>query len=131
MIAQLSGLLGKGDINKERVIIRIMEDTDTDYLLMVRSRKSKTKDDTILGGNISEAYWFPPKEVKKGDLVILYTKNGDRSEKKSESGQMSYFFYWGRTSPLWDDSNHIPTLIDIECWTSTFKPATDSLSKTG
>ena len=107
-----------GTLDKERLVIRVMADTVTDFCVVLRARKGTFKD-IPLGGPIPLAFWFPNTKVAKGDFIVLYTKYGDTSEKKNPSGRTSHFFYWRCAEPIWD-SKHIPTILEVEAWdTST------------
>jgi hypothetical protein len=71
---------------------------------------------SIASGKIPYAYWFMDQEMKAGDLAVLYTKAGRRSEKTSENGSTSYFFYWGLNSPIWTRSMHRAVLVNTATW---------------
>jgi len=69
----------------------------------------------LLAGTVKDVYWFPPKKVKSGDWVVLYTKVGPTSEKVTENGPTSHFFYWGKLKPMWG-SGAIPVLVETPTW---------------
>jgi hypothetical protein len=99
MKLRISSFADAGQADKERLIIKAESDTDIgDYLVMASSISSS-------GGATAgrkTAYWFPDKDVKAGDLVVLYSKSGTQSEKKLQSGATAHFFYWGlETPPQW------------------------------
>jgi len=111
MKLRISSFADAGQQNKERLIIRAESDVDVgDYLVMC-SAISPTG--TASAGR-KLAYWFPDKEIKSGDLVILYSKRGTESEKKLESGATAYFFYWGLENTVWAGGNGAVLLLTEE-----------------
>lgn len=107
----------KGDSEKERLVMRVLADTNTkDYVVM------DTTFDT--DGEISNigrrAYKFSPKDVKRDDLVILYT----RSKKTTESGASvehpagsqneAHFFFWDREASVWNEGGDRCTLLEVK-----------------
>ena len=111
MNLELRGVENVGDINRERVILRATKDADIGRFAIFKCRT--TTDDAVASGYIPAAYWFPDKKIKAGDLVVLYTKEGTRSEKTGEAGN-TYFYYWGRTEPQW--KGHIAALVSTSTW---------------
>ena len=68
---------------------------------------------------VSDVFWFPDKEVEAGDLVVLYTKRGARSERAQDSGGTVHFFYWGKPNPMWEPTaRRIPVLVEALDWQS-------------
>lgn len=112
MTLKIENVADSDEFEKERVVLRVQDDDDIGHYAVFQTRLSD--DGRALSGKIAACYWFPDKEVKTGDLVVLYTKSGERSEKKNESGTTSHFFYWGMTEPLW--TKKTPTLVTTPKW---------------
>jgi hypothetical protein len=74
------------------------------------------KENRPISGQIPHVYWFMNKDVKKGDIIVLYSKSGRRSEKNNDGGYTSHFFYWGRSGPIWT-KGRIPVLVETPEWT--------------
>ena len=101
MKLKFSSFADAGQPQKERLVLRVEEDTDVgDYLIMISSGASDGR--ATAGRKV--AYWFPDKEVKAGDLVVLYSKRGSQSEKKLDAGGTAHFFYWGLDGAQWSGS---------------------------
>jgi hypothetical protein len=101
-----------GNYGKERIILKALNDINVgDYLLLV----SDKVDNSPTSGK-KESYWFPDKEVKQGDLVVLYTKRGDSSEKKLKSGKTAHFFYWGLRDSIWEDEDNVAVILNAPNW---------------
>lgn len=109
----LQGLKNPGDVEKERVVIEILEDGNVGQLLVASTIQA---DDNSVSPRISNPYWIPDQDVKKGDLVIVYTKSGQKSNRKNETDSYSYFFYIGMDSSIYDESNKTTVVFDISNW---------------
>jgi hypothetical protein len=97
----ISSVANAGEVDRERVVMKASADIDIGkYALFCCKRSGET---SVNDGAIPAAYWFADKTVKAGDFVVLYTKSGKRSEKSNNSGGNSYFFYWGKSAPIWTD----------------------------
>ena len=57
-------------------------------------------------------FWFPDKEVKKDDLIVLYTKKGKSSVKTNPSGNVSHFLYWELDQSVWRE-DRVAVLCEI------------------
>lgn len=103
-----------GDPQRERLIFRAQDDTDLGVFLVLLAHKST--ETQPLSGAIPHCYWFEDKAVKKGDTIVLYTKNGSRSEKENANKTTSYFYYWGFKAPMLKDGRLLPVLIESDNW---------------
>ncbi len=103
----------RGDLEKERIIFAVKDDDFLGAYLVFKSKKTGEK---MVSSKTEATYWFPDKEVKKGDLVVLYTKVGINTEKKNTDGTTSFFFYWGLTDSLWNDSVDAVVLTRLQEW---------------
>lgn len=112
MKLKISSFADVGQPEKERLIIRAESDADVgEYLVMATS--ISTDGNATAGFKL--AYWFPDKEVKAGDLVVLYSKSGKQSEKQLTSGVTAHFFYWGlQKLPVWSSAKGAVLLLAAE-----------------
>lgn len=94
----------------ERIVINVLEDTDIGEFLILDTTYNNGK----VSNKVRHPYWFPDKKVKKGDLVILYTRKGTQSIKKNESGSTSHFFYWGLDSNVWNNDGDCALLLHVD-----------------
>lgn len=69
-------------------------------------------------GNVSNknrhVYLFPTQALKKGDLVVLYSKKGENSTIENKNGSISYFYYWGLDSTVWNNEGDEALLLHID-----------------
>ncbi len=96
-------------------MLRIIHDVDIGHYILFAGR--------ITGSGVSPnavpaAFWFPDKEIKKGDLVVVYTKEGSFSSKSNPSGTTSFFYYWGLQESLFSRDRHAAVLAQISSWQS-------------
>lgn len=113
MTIELSSIAGRKDLTRERLILKVTSDDDIGFYAIFRS--AVFDEPKVSSGPIPFVYWFTNKSVKAGDYVVLYTKGGTRSEKKSENEQTSHFFYWGLEKPIWTDG-YMPVLVETPNW---------------
>ena len=92
MIITIDYIKDAGIIDKERIVFSVKEDGQLGKYLIA---ESNTIDDSRFSAKIKNPFWFPDKDVKAGDLVILYTKEGSTNTVSNEDGSHLYFFYWG------------------------------------
>ena len=107
-----------GKIENERLVINVLKDDDIG-LYGVFCTKAKNGD--VYSNKMKNAFWFPDKETKTGDLVVLYTKNGNSSIRSNSDGTTSYFYYWGLNEPIWDKQEVGAVLFKVSDWMSYLK----------
>lgn len=93
MKVRMSKILGFGDPENERILIDVLEDCELgNYVLAL----SNIVNDTSISNKIENVYWLENQELKKGDLVVVYTKRQGAAIQKIEnqSGVVSYFLFW-------------------------------------
>lgn len=113
MNLELSGVRDAGDIERERVVMTAAADVDVGDYAIFNCELGKTG--KVLAGNVRDVYWFMNKKIKKGDLVILYSKKGASGEKNNDDGTKSHFFYWRDTHPIWTPGR-VPVLVETPVW---------------
>ncbi len=79
MKLKISSFSDAGNQQKERLIIKLNADIEIGEYVVFCSRTSSDGNPTS-GRKI--AYWFPDGSIQSGDLVILYTKQGNTSTKE-------------------------------------------------
>ena len=114
MRIEIRSIADKGHYQKERLVLRIMADTDIGDYLVIQTG--------FVHGGVSvetyHSYWFPYKSVSTGDLVVLYTKTGQENEKRLGSGKTAHFFYWGLEEAIWKFSDRASVVLHAPIWES-------------
>lgn len=99
MKVRLVKILNYGDSENERILIEVSDDCDLgNYILAL----SNVVDENSISNKIESVYWLENKQLKKGDIVVVYTKRQGSSIKKIEnnSGVTSYFLFWNLDTTL-------------------------------
>ena len=112
MKIEIKSIADKGDPNKERLVLRVLQDVNIGYFLVLCTGFSEGQVNT----GVNETFWFPDKEVQAGDLVVLYSKSGATNEKTLEGGSKAHFFYWGLSGPLWNAANRGVVVVHAPEW---------------
>jgi hypothetical protein len=120
MKLEISSFANPGDLSRERIVLRVSGDIDVGDYAVFSSGVTRAGEPT---SGRKAAYWFPDGEVKAGDLVVLYTKKGTSSAKSLDKGQRTaHFFYWGKETALWGNSEHCAVVLLIDEWESAVPP---------
>ncbi|MBC8725069.1 hypothetical protein F6X37_26855 [Paraburkholderia sp. 31.1] len=105
-----------GDISKERLVLRALDDINIGDYVILRSKRSND------GGPLSgakSAYWLPDVVVKVGDLIILYTKTGAAGKKALSRDRTAHFYYWRMKEAIWGaDKGNIAIVLESKSWES-------------
>jgi len=105
------------EFDRERIVLRATADIDVgDYLIL----RTRANGDVVQAGRARDSYWFRDKEVRTGDLIVLYSKSGTPREKRNDDGSVTHFFYWGLSEPCWSQSDSAAVLIRLREWKSYF-----------
>lgn len=113
MKVSLKYVRNPGMLDKERVVFTVNKLTDIGLFGVMTSNISK--DGGALSGG-RQAFWFPDKEVKPGDIVVLYSKRGTLSTKENSDGTTSHFFYWNLAIPIWKAAQNGVVLFETRSW---------------
>lgn len=100
-------------LDKERIIFEVLEN---DFLGAYLVLKSKQIGEKTVSNKTEGTYWFPDKNVSKGDLVVLYTKSGVNTERKNNDGTTTHFFYWFIDEAIWNSPEDTVILIATQEW---------------
>src|SRR6185437_7216541 len=119
MNIEIRSLIEKGDLERERLTLRVLKDADVGDFLVMRSGHNGEDVTT----DIHNAFWFPYAKVESGDLVVLYTKSGSIKSRPLTTGKTAHFFYWGLVDPIWATSHVSAILLFAPDWQG--RPARD------
>jgi hypothetical protein len=113
MKLKITSIADLGAAEKERLVFKVLADTDVGEFGVFRTRE---RSGTVTTG-VLDAFWFPDKKVAAGDLVVLYSKAGARSEKTLEGGNTAHFFYWGAEGTMWE-KGMAAVVFHVDEWNS-------------
>ncbi len=114
MKIDFQSIADKGNYDKERLVLKVLADTDIGDYLVIQTGYS---DGGVTIGTY-ETFWFPYKSVSAGDLIVLYTKSGNDNAKELKRGRSAHFFYWGLTKSMWTNKQRAPVILHAPEWVS-------------
>lgn len=117
MNVEIVGIRNADELERERIVLRAVQDTDIGNYLILRAR---TKNNVVHAGSVPDSYWFRDKRVRAGDLIVLYSKSGTTREKHNDDESVTHFFYWGLSSPCWSRADSAAVLVRLREWESYF-----------
>lgn len=88
------------DSEKERVVLKVNQPTNLGGYIIAESIQVG---ENAISSEIKNSYWLPDQELKIGDLVVLYTKKGEKSSVLNKDGSTTYFYYLGLNNPLFSE----------------------------
>lgn len=110
---KIRGLREAGNLEKERVVIEILEDGDAGKLVVASTVQQGPSN---VSPRIKSPYWIPDQEVSKGDLVVIYTKKGQRNSRENDDSTSSHFFYMGKSESLYSGKDDTAAVFNIANW---------------
>ena len=113
MKLKITAIRDAGNLQKERVVMKVESSCDVGEFLLLQTG---FRNGSVTTG-VRNTFWFPDKSVGTGDFVVVYTKAGTASERDFKDVK-SHFFYWGRSEPVWRNSNIKPVLMHAPDWES-------------
>lgn len=111
MIIDVKYIKDANVFHDERIVMNVNEDCNLGSFMVM---KGKSIGVDSISSQMKDSYWFPDMNVRRGDLIILYSKNGTRSEKQNSSGSTSYFFYWNKNEAMWTHDEDCAVLLEIK-----------------
>lgn len=112
-LVKIKSIVDPGISNDERVVFKATGSDNLGLYLAFSTRETKPG---FISSSPKNVFWFPDQEVKMGDLVVLYTKQGSSSQRKNTDGSMIYFYYWDINTTMWNNSTDSIALLKIEGW---------------
>jgi hypothetical protein len=101
-----------GDLEKERVIIDVKGDDDLNNYMIVDNTFNNEGEPSNKHRHL---YKFPKQSVKKGDLIVLFSKEGKNRVINHDGDINQYNFYWNNsTTSVWNKGIDKCHLIKIE-----------------
>ncbi|AWJ05717.1 TPA: hypothetical protein PBQ56_002484 [Escherichia coli] len=113
MKVNITAIREPGNLEKERIVIRVDSSCNIGEFILLQTGFENESVNT----GIYETFWFPDKSVRAGDLVVVYTKTGKSSEKKSNDAT-SHFFYMGKAVSIWNRNEQSAVLMHAPEWQS-------------
>jgi len=122
MKIRITSFADAGNFQQERIVMKAESDLDLGQYAIFCTAVSS--DGGATAGR-KTAFWFPDGEVKKDDLVVLYSKKGNSSTKDLSEGRTARFFYWGDDKAMWGGAGNGAVLLRVAEWSKKVPPAAD------
>lgn len=106
----INSIRDNGSQESERLIMSVLQNDNTNNYLVLDTTYGA---DNKVSNKHKHPFWFPKIEVKKGDLVILYSKKGRYHTVVNKDGTTSHFFYWNLESCVWNNDGDKAYLLEI------------------
>lgn len=112
--------------NSERVIIDVLANVDCGYYALCTAEKMEAGK---FFPSSRRFFWFPDRDVKKGDVLVVYSKPGQSSQRKEPSGSTIHFFYWGFPKTLFNGPSETVMVMELTSWSAFDRTKTASVDE--
>lgn len=102
-----------GVMSRERIVLKAFAPLDIGRYILCDT--TYNRDDTV-SNKLRHSFWFPDKEIKTGDFVVLYTTSGNDRQFDNKSDTVTHCFYWGLDRTVWNQDGDGAVLIEIGGW---------------
>ena len=93
-----------GNLDKERTVFKVTQPVNLCIYMVAESVEIA---ENTFSSSVEHLFWLPDQDLKFGDLVVLYTKKGEKGSVINKDGSTTYFYYWGLNETLSSKDNHI------------------------
>ena len=108
-----------GDKEKERVVLKVMKNTELGNYLIATA--TENDDNKTISSSLSNVLWLPDQKLKAGDLVVIYTYSNKKGKTNNIDGSTSYFYTWGLKKPVGDNKRNTIVLFETDwCYRRVF-----------
>ena len=116
MEIEIVGVADAGDLEKERLALKIVKSCDLGYFLVLDGLRLENGE---VSTRVRQPYWFPDKKVKVGDRILLYTKKGvGPKQRTGDDGSTTYCFYRQLESTVWNRGGNTVLVLSLLEWIS-------------
>jgi hypothetical protein len=118
MKLEIVGITSRGKPNQEHLVLRANSDLNLQYYVVFDTTYVNPQ---AISNIQRHAYWFPPKTVKAGDLVLLITGKGVNSQAPLQPPYVgtAHFFYWGLDRTIWNNTGDCAVVFEVNSWQTT------------
>jgi hypothetical protein len=113
MKVNIISIHNRGNYEKEHVLMRVLDDCDIGRYMLADSTYTPKGQ---VSNKVRHTFWIPDKEVKKGDLVSVWTRSGNDTTTKNDNGDIIHRFYWDLKSSVWNDDGDCAVLFEMNTW---------------
>ena len=113
MKLKILGIRDAGRLQDERVLFEADDDGNVGaYVVLV----SRVVGENRVSSLLRNPYWFPDRDIKKGDLIVLYSRAGTYNAIDNKDASKSHFFYIGSMQPLYQNDADCVIVMESNPW---------------
>ena len=105
MLVRINTIADPGNLDKERLILEAAADLDIGDYVVFKTGYSEG----IPTNQLHAAYWFPDREVKEGDVIVLSTKAGQEFSRPHKDHNV-HFFFMNLEDAIWNQPRYLPSI---------------------
>lgn len=113
MQIEIKKIVDRDLLEQERAVLGVVSDTFLGNFAIFQTHSNSSG---TVSTQIKRTYWFPDRDVKAGDIIVIYTKSGKNKVRDNDDGTQSHFFYLGKDAPIWKDDSSALAIINILEW---------------
>lgn len=113
MKVELKSIYNRGSDSEERVHFQALADIDLTYYAIFDTHY--TGENSIQASQKS-CYWIPPRKVKSGEHVVVYTRTGKVSVETRNDGSVYHFLFRGLAHAIYKSPQDCAVLFEISTW---------------
>jgi hypothetical protein len=106
----------KGDLDKEVVWLEVIEPCDLSYYIIADNTYTA---EGKISNELRHVYWFPSRNVAKGDYIALRTTNGSNTTTTNDRKTTTYIYYWNLGHSVWNKDGDCAVLFKLTTWNTT------------
>jgi hypothetical protein len=113
MKVEMISVHNQGNYEHEYVLMRVQKNCNIGHYMLADS--TYTSDDRV-SNKLRHTFWIPDKEVRRGELVSVWTKIGTNITTKNNDGETVHRFFWGLKTSVWNDKGDCAVLFELTTW---------------
>lgn len=113
MKVKIISVHNQGDYEQEYVLMRVQQDCNIGYYMLADSTYTEANK---VSNKVRHTLWIPHKEVKKGNLVSVWTKPGKDTTDVNKDGQTIHRFFWNLKTAVWNNEGDCAVLFELNTW---------------
>lgn len=100
-------------LNNEHILLKVLNSCNLNFYLLFDTTYDENG---VYSNKQRHLFVFPNINVKAGDYVRVYTKEGVRSEFKNKAGTTTYNVYWGLDHKILNKNGDGVYLLHYDDW---------------
>lgn len=111
MKLKIRGVFGE-DLEDERIVIDVVADSkeQENYILFDTTYDDKGK----VSNKHRHPFFFKTSQLKKDEVILIYTKKGEDHPGKSSKGTRMDVLYWGLDTCVWNNDKDNALLVHVD-----------------